>query len=56
MYFHCQTTLVDSFRIKFGDLLRYEGNRAILFHARELIPTDIVCECIRMALTYHLRT
>lgn len=55
MYFHCQTTLVDSFRLEFGDLLRYEGNRAILFDVGEEIPTKILRECIASALTYHLK-
>lgn len=54
IYFHCQTTLVDSFKLIFGSLFKYEGNRAILFHNEDEIPTEALRECIKMALTYHL--
>lgn len=54
MYFHCQTSLVDSFRLMFGDTFKYEGNRAILFDDNDEIPTEALRQCISMALTYHL--
>lgn len=53
MYFHCQTTLVASFRERYGHRLKYEGNRALLFKADEDLPTAIMEECVRAALTYH---
>lgn len=53
LYFHCQTTLVDSIRRKFGDRFRYEGNRALHFAAAERLPRVELGECIAMALTYH---
>lgn len=55
IYFHCQTSLVDSFRLTFGNKFRYEGNRAILFNIEEEIPKEALSECITMALTYHLK-
>lgn len=55
MYFHCQTSLVDSFRLMFGDTFKYEGNRAILFNNSDQIPVEALRECIAMALTYHLK-
>ena len=55
MYVHCQTTLIDTFRLKFGDRLRYDGNRAILFNIDTPIPYEILRECIASALTYHLK-
>lgn len=54
MYFHCQTTLVSSFRQKFGATLKYEGNRALLFSSNEALPMAIVGECVRDALTYYV--
>lgn len=55
MYFHCQTTLVDSFRLMFSDTFKYEGNRAILFNEDDAVPVDALRQCIAMALTYHLK-
>ncbi|WOO39677.1 DUF1801 domain-containing protein [Rubellicoccus peritrichatus] len=55
IYFHCQTTLVETFRNEFGDKFRYEGNRALIFDANEAVPEKALLECISMALTYHLR-
>jgi hypothetical protein len=55
MYFNCRTTLVDSFRLMFRGTFRYEGNRAILFRNDDEVPVEAVCECIAMALTYHLK-
>ena len=54
IYFHCQTSLVDSFRLIFGDTFKYEGNRAILFNDGDEIPVEALRQCISMALTYHL--
>lgn len=54
MYFHCQTSLVDSFRLTFGDMFKYEGNRAILFDDSDEIPVEALRHCISMALTYRL--
>lgn len=52
IYFNCNTTLVDSFRKKYGNLFRYEKNRAILFGIDEKIPKKEIQECIASALTY----
>lgn len=54
MYVHCQTTLVDSFKEMYGDQLRFEGNRSIVFNAADEIPKEALSHCIAMALTYHL--
>jgi hypothetical protein len=55
LYFNCKTTLIDSFKAKYGDLFRYDGNRTILFHKDDIVPEDELCDCILMALTYHIR-
>jgi len=53
IFFHCQTSLVETFRTLFGDRLTYEGSRAIVFPADEEIPEAVVNQCITLALTYH---
>ena len=53
IYFHCQTTLVDTFKKIYGDKFTYEKNRAIIFDKNEEIPTRELSNCIAMALTYH---
>lgn len=54
MYFHCGTTLVDTFRHLYPSTFRYEGNRAILFDENEKVPVEALRQCISLALTYHL--
>ena len=54
IYFHCQTTLVETFKQRFGKKFRYEGNRALIFSAADDLPTTELRECITTALTYHL--
>lgn len=54
-YFHCQTTLLESFRHLYAGALEFEGNRAILFRVGEAIPADAVRHCLALALSYHLK-
>ena len=53
LYFNCQSTLVESFRLLFADELHYSKNRAILFDVGGPMPEVLVRQCIRMALYYH---
>ena len=54
LYVHCQTNLVDRYRDRFGDVLRFEGNRAIcLPETAEAVTNAPLRHCIAMALTYH---
>jgi hypothetical protein len=53
IYVHCQTNLVETFRALYPDKLKFEGNRAIVFDAKDDIPAAEVRHCIAMALTYH---
>ncbi|MFZ6775455.1 DUF1801 domain-containing protein [Undibacterium sp. Ji83W] len=55
MYFHCQTSLVDTFKQLYADKLTFEGNRAIIFHQDDEVAIDEVRHCILLALTYHDR-
>lgn len=53
LLFHCRTDLVESFRVRFGDRLAYEGNRAVLLSPSGPLPRDLLAACIASALTYH---
>jgi len=54
-YFHCQTTLLESFRHLYPEAFSYEGGRAILFRVGEPYPVDALRHCLTLALTYHLK-
>lgn len=54
LYFNCNTSLVETFKIVYGKLFKYEKNRAILFDLQENIPEKELKTCIKMALQYHL--
>jgi Domain of unknown function (DU1801) len=53
MYFHCQTTLVQTFRTLFPRDFRYEGNRAIVFGEADVVPVGALSFCVAAALTHH---
>lgn len=42
-------------RTLFPRHLRFEGNRAIVFHAGDAVPRDVLRFCVAQALTYHER-
>lgn len=58
MFVHCQTTLVDTYRTivgsESGDVLSFEGNRAINIKLKPALPRAALSMCIEAALTYHL--
>lgn len=37
----------------YGDILRFEGSRAIVFSKEDKIPVKAVKHCILLTLTYH---
>lgn len=53
MYFHCQTNLIETFRMLFPNEFKFEGNRAVLFNISDIVPVDSLAFCIATALTYH---
>lgn len=55
VYFHCKTTLIDTFKELYGDIFRFEGNRAIVFSKNDEIPVSELKHCIFLSLTYHKR-
>lgn len=52
LFFHCQTKLVATFRELYGQVLEFEGNRAIVFQLSEPLPESIIEQCLKLALTY----
>lgn len=55
VYFHCRTTLVDTFRELYRDKFVFSGNRAILLPLDSVLPETALKHCISLALTYHKR-
>ncbi|MBV7433494.1 DUF1801 domain-containing protein [Cardiobacteriaceae bacterium TAE3-ERU3] len=53
IYFHCQTTLIETFREWLPEL-NYSKNRAIVLNVDEPLPVDEIRTCLEMALTYKL--
>ena len=54
IFFHCQTTLVDSFKEMYRDQFEFDGNRSIVFNIKDKLPVEALRHCVSMALTYHL--
>lgn len=53
MYFKCTSKLLPAFKKAYGDVFKYESNRAIIFDLNEKIPEKELKECIGLALKYH---
>lgn len=53
MYFNCRTRLVDTFKELYGELFKFEGNRALVFGCNEKVPVAELKHCISIALNYH---
>jgi hypothetical protein len=55
VFFNCNTTLVESFRTQFADVLAFEKNRAVLVDPNGPLPEAELATCLAAALTYHRR-
>lgn len=58
LYVHCQSRLIDTFKVLYPTDFLYEGNRAILFSLQPptQLPIEALSHCISMALQYqHLK-
>ena len=53
--FNCRTSLVATFRERFGDVFDYRENRALLLDPAQILPTAALVDCLTAALTYHKR-
>ena len=54
IFFHCQTTLVDTFKEMYRGQFEFGGNRSIIFNLEDKVPMEELSHCVSMALTYHL--
>ena len=54
LFVHCQTSLIESFRMIAPEGTRFEGQRAVLFQSGEMPDRDALKLLIKAALTYHL--
>ena len=55
MLVHCQTSLVDAWRHRLGDLFDYDGTRAVHISLEKHLPEEALHIMAVMALTYHQR-
>lgn len=55
LFFHCRTTLVESFRGIYADRLEYSKNRAVLIDPDRMPGGNILSHCVHMSLTYKLK-
>lgn len=53
VYFNCNTKLVDTFTQIYSDTLSFEGNRAIVLHRDDTVPSIALEHCVSLALQYH---
>jgi hypothetical protein len=52
VYFNCRTSLVETFREIYGELFKFEGNRAIVFNVDKELPLSQLLHCISLSLRY----
>jgi hypothetical protein len=53
VYFHCQTSLVETFREIYRQEFDYEGNRAIVLPLTAEVHSGPLKHCLQLALKYH---
>jgi hypothetical protein len=53
IYFKCTSLLVPTFKMVYGNIFRFEGDRAIIFKMEDSIPRSELKKCIKAALLYH---
>lgn len=52
LYFNCKTSIIAIIKNLYGDLFKYSGNRAIMFHIQEKLPLEELSEAIKIGLLY----
>ena len=52
IYFHCQTSLVETFKEVYADTFEYDGNRALIFKLGATLPMKQLSHCLSIALRY----
>jgi hypothetical protein len=56
LHFHCQTSLVETFRRLYPETFEFAGNRSLVFAVKAALPVAPLRHCIALALTYRLRS
>lgn len=55
MFFHCGTSLIETFRAQYTDVFDFEGNRALVVTEPLSDNSGEIKHCVQQALTYKLR-
>ena len=55
LFVNCQTTLIEQYKMLFGDILTFSNNRAIVFDIDKKLPIQQLKICIDLAMKYHLK-
>ncbi|MDG1996209.1 MAG: DUF1801 domain-containing protein [Emcibacteraceae bacterium] len=55
LYVNCSTSLIEDIKHIYGNLFKYDGNRAVLFYENDILPIKELRQVINMALTYYLK-
>ena len=53
VFFHCQTSLIETFQEIYRDEFKYEGTRAIVIPLSGDIEKLPLAHCVELALKYH---
>jgi uncharacterized protein DUF1801 len=56
LFFHCQTSLVGTFRELYRGRFEFDGNRCLVLDAKQSLPKHELAHCIELALTYRLKS
>ena len=54
MFFHCGTTLIETYRAQYTHEFEFEGNRALVLTGSVSSTKAALADCIQQALTYKL--
>ena len=54
MFFHCGTSLIETYRAQYSHEFEFEGNRAVVLSSSVSSTKAALAHCIEQALTYKL--
>lgn len=53
LYVNCNSSIIPTIKMVYGEVFKYEKNRAIVFDLEEKLPLKELKKCVEVALTYH---
>ena len=53
MFFHCKTSLIETFKEIYPQEFNYEGKRALIFSLDDELPEKELKHCVKLSLSYH---